>query len=366
MSAHLKKGITVWVLGFLTFLAALNAFNAQLLWALRGSDFEFQPYLVGRFTGGMDVTSYLWISLASTFVLLGCTALAAFRKPPLDPDLMEILATMDNHIAANRKTLEESLAANRKSIETLESNLREKMEAQRILNEKSFETLSTSLQNTRKETLDSIGKQAEELQKISRELSSTLTTSLSGFREQMLGALAKEREIIRKVGRASKRNAKTIQKGMADLAEVRAKLETLENTLVLPKPKLTSHSNTRDIKGIGPRLAGELEVIGITNVGEFLSADPALMEEKTRLTKETAERLQGTVQLLMIPGVDKTDVELLEKAGVTNRKELAEQDPFKLHRKLSEIAKTYIEERKISEEDKPTVEEVLSWIKLAK
>jgi predicted flap endonuclease-1-like 5' DNA nuclease len=366
MSAYLKKGIAVWMLGFLTFLAALNAFNAQLLWTLRGSDFEFEPYLIGQFTGKMEVARYLWISLAATFILLGCTAVMAFRKPPLDPDLMEILATVDSHIAANKKTLEEGLAANRKSIESMESNLREKMEAQKTINEKSFENLSTSLQSTRRETLDTLEKQTKELQRVSRELSSTLETNLSSFREQVLEALAKEGEIIRKIGRSSKRNAKTIEKGMADMAEVKVRLEALENLLALPKPKLTSHSSTRDIKGIGPRLAEELEAIGITNVSDFLSADPALIEAKTRLTRETAERLQGTAQLLMIPGIDKTDVELLEKAGVTSRRELADQDPFKLHRRLSEIAKTYIEEGKISEAEKPTVEEVLSWIKLAK
>ncbi|MFQ5759242.1 MAG: DUF4332 domain-containing protein, partial [Candidatus Bathyarchaeia archaeon] len=122
----------------------------------------------------------------------------------------------------------------------------------------------------------------------------------------------------------------------------------------------------RDVKGIGPRLAEELEAMGITNVGEFLTADPAVIDKKSRLTRETAERLQGTVQLLMIPGIETTDVELLEKAGVTNRKELAERDPFELCKKLTEVAKTYVEERKISESEKPTVEEVLSWVKLAK
>jgi nucleotidyltransferase/DNA polymerase involved in DNA repair len=147
---------------------------------------------------------------------------------------------------------------------------------------------------------------------------------------------------------------------------MKTRLETLETALALPQPKMTSQSNIRDIKGIGPRLAEELKVTWITNVGDFLTSDPAVIDEKTRLTRETAEHLQGAVQLLMIPGIRKTDVELLEKVDVTNRKELAKQDPFELTRKLAEVAKTYVEMRKISEAEKPTIEDVFSWVKLAK
>jgi len=366
MSAYVKRGIAVWIFGFLTFLASLNAFNAVLLWTLSGSDLEFEPYLIGQFTGKIEVTQYFWMSSIATFILLGCTVIAAFRKPPLDPDLIELLATVDNHVATNRKALEEGLEANRKSINNVEANLREKLEAQKTVNEKSFETLNLNLQSARKETIDLLEKQEGEFRRLRRELSSVLKTGIGDVREEVLGMLTKQEEAVRKMGRLSRRSAKTIEKGTADLAEIKARLETLESALTLPQPKLTSQSSTKEIKGIGPRLAEELKALGITNVGEFLSADPVLMDEKTRLTRETAERLQGMVQLLMIPGIDKTDVELLEKAGVTKRKELAQQDPFELHRKLSGIARTYVEQGKISEAEKPTVEEVLSWVKLAK
>ncbi len=366
MSAYLKKGITVWILGFLTFLAFLNAFNAALQWTLNGSDHEFDPYLISPFTGRIQVTPYFWISVVATFVFLGCTAVMAFRKPPLDPDLIAALETINNHLAANKKALEEGLEANTKSIKTIKTDLMERMETQKRVNEKSFETLSASLQSTRKETLDALKKQRKGLQEFSQELFSAIETSISDVRGEVLGALAKQEEVIRRVGRSSKKSIKTIEKAIGDLGEMKTRLETLETALALPQPKLTSHSRPKDVKGIGPRLAEELEATGITNVGEFLTADPTVIDEKTRLTREKAERLQGTVQLLMIPSIDKTDVELLEKAGVTNRKELAERDPFELSRKLAEIAKTYVEEKKISESQKPTVEKVLSWVKLAK
>ncbi|MCK5562905.1 hypothetical protein KAI30_01935, partial [Candidatus Bathyarchaeota archaeon] len=159
MSAYLKKGIAVWILGFLTFLAFLNAFNAALQWTLNGSDHEFDPYLISPFTGRIQVTPYFWISVVATFVFLGCTAVMAFRKPPLDPDLIAALETINNHLAANKKALEEGLEANTKSIKTIKTNLMERMETQKRVNEKSFETLSASLQSTRKETLDALKKQ---------------------------------------------------------------------------------------------------------------------------------------------------------------------------------------------------------------
>ena len=76
--------------------------------------------------------------------------------------------------------------------------------------------------------------------------------------------------------------------------------------------------------------------------------------------------MQGIVRLLMIPEIDEIDVELLEKVGVTNRKDLASQDPFELNIKLSEVAKAFYKDGKIKESKKPTLEEVLSWVRLAK
>lgn len=366
MSAHLKKGIAVWILGFLTFLAFLNAFNAVLQWTLNGSDHEFEPYLIGQFTGTIQVTLYFWVSVATVFIFLGCTVVMAFRKPPLDPDLVEMLANLNDNLVASKTMIEEGLEANTKAIEAVKTDLLERMEAQRRVNEESFENLGTSLQSIREETLDSLEKQGKGLQKVSRELSSAIETSISDVRGEVLGALSKQEEVISRVGRSSRRSMRTIEKATADLGEMRTRLETLETALALPQPRLTSYSSPRDIKGIGPRLVGELKATGITSVGEFLLADPAVIDERTRLTREKAEGLQGAVQLLMIPGIDKTDVELLEKVGVTNRKELAERDPFELCKKLVEVAKTYVEERRISEAEKPTVEEVLSWVKLAK
>jgi hypothetical protein len=68
----------------------------------------------------------------------------------------------------------------------------------------------------------------------------------------------------------------------------------------------------------------------------------------------------------MIPGITESHAELLEEAGVTTRKELAIQEPIQLSQKLETIAKTYIEEGRLTEREKPVIEAVVSWIRQAK
>ena len=85
MSAYLKRGIVVWILAFLTFIAALNAVNAIILWATQGLNYTFTPLEpFNRLISGLEVTIYLWVSTALTFIFLGFTCVAAFRKPPTD------------------------------------------------------------------------------------------------------------------------------------------------------------------------------------------------------------------------------------------------------------------------------------------
>lgn len=73
--------------------------------------------------------------------------------------------------------------------------------------------------------------------------------------------------------------------------------------------------------------------MGIANVGEFIMADPVNIAEKTRVSHKVATNLQANAQLLMVPGIDQNDAELLEKVEITTRRELADQDPIELSRK---------------------------------
>lgn len=355
MSAQLKRGITIWILSFLAFLAGLNAFNAVIMWTLNGIDTMVQPYLIGDLIGPIKVTTYFWTSITTTFIFLGLTSIIAFRKLPPDPTILETFAKIEENLATNRRTLEDNLIANRSALESTRMDLLEL-----------FTKFNKNLDNARKEILDTMQKQEETAQKIREELLSAIETKISDTRQQIIGALQKQVEITQKVERSNKKLATTIKKQIAELTDVRTRLEKMEKELTPPKPRLTSLSKPEEIKGIGPVLGEELRAMGITTIGELITADPATIDEKTRASREIAERLQATAQLLMVPGVDENDAELLKEAGITSRRELADQDPIQLSKKMGEVAKTYIEQGKISESEKPIIEEVLSWIRMAK
>jgi len=106
--------------------------------------------------------------------------------------------------------------------------------------------------------------------------------------------------------------------------------------------------------------------MGITSAGELILTDPLVIAAKTGTSQRTVEKLQGRAQLLMVPGIKGKDITLLEDLGVTTRKKLAEQDPIELGMKMNGILKAYVEKGKVSEAEKPAIEEISSWIKFAR
>ena len=356
-----KRGIAVWISGFLTLLAALSSFWTILYWIdeTRGPNSLLRPYLVGdiinSLVGDLTVENYFWISIAATFIFLGVTCIIAYRKLPPDPEIIKEFVKVGVNLAAIRKTQNATATELAESIENNGKTSREL-----------FKKVDTNLEDAKKETLAVMEKQEKTIQKVRRDMVSTVETKVGETREEMLGALKKQEVAMREVGRLSKRGAAAIKKQKAELEDIKISLKKIEEKMVPSQPRLKSQDNPEEIRGIGPRLGEELSDLGITNVGELITADPAFIDEKTRVSRDMAERLQATAQLLMIPDVDENDAELLVDAGITSRRELADQDLVPLSRKISEIVKTYIEEGKMSEDEKPTIEEISSWITMAK
>lgn len=314
MSAYLKKGIAVWMLGFLTFMAALNTFHAVMLWTINGGeDYILETYLVSNITGGLRITTYFWISTAMTFIFLGLTAIVAYRKPPLDPAIAKTFLEIEGNTMANRNKLE---------------------------------------------------KQGKTIQSIHEELF-TMIESIGNVKKETLTELKKQRRTILKMEQLSKLGTKTMEKEMSKLAGVKTKLKSIEKRLTPLQPKITSLDKPEKIRGIGPHLGDAFRAIGIASIGELITTDPAIIAMKTRLSQEAAKHLQATAQLQMVPGVSEIDAELLKEVGVLTIRELARQDPIQLSIKIAEITKTYVEQGKIDESKKPSVEEVMSWVKLA-
>ena len=354
-----KRGVAVWISGFLTFLAVLSSFGMAIYWIREGRDFILRPYLVGdiigNLVGDLSVENYLWISLIATFVFLGLTCVIAYRKLPPDPEIVKMFVKVGGNLAALRKTQEAT-----------STELGENIENNRKTSRELFKKVDTNLEDAKKETLAVMEKQGKTIQKVRREMVSTVETKVGETRGEMLGALKKQETTILGVRRLNEQGAASLKEQMAELENVKIKLERIEEKMVSPQPRLTSQDNPEVIKGIGPRLGEELRAMGITNVGELITADPAIIDEKTRVSQDMAERLQATAQLRMIPSVDENDAEMLVDAGITSRKKLEDQDLVQLSRRISEIAKTYIEEGKVSKEENPTIEEISSWIRIAK
>ena len=354
-----KRGIAVWISGFLTFLAALSSIGVVVYWTRYGSAAIFEPYLIGKtissLVGDLTTENYIWIFITATFIFLGLTCIIAYRKLPPDPEIIKMFVKVGGNLAALRRTQEATA-----------TELAESIENNRKTSQEFFKKANTNLEDAKTETLAVLEKQGKTIQKVRRDMVSTVETKVGETREEMLGALKKQETTIREVGRLSKQGTAAIKKQKAELEDIRIRLEKIEEKMIPPQPRLKSQDNPEEIRGIGPRLVEELSALGITNVGELITADPALIDEKTRVSRDMADRLQATAQLLMIPGVDENDAELLVEARITSRRELADQNLVPLSRKIGEIAKTYIEEGKISEDEKPTIEEISSWIRMAK
>jgi len=383
----LGKGIAVWISGFLTFLAGLNTFNAIMLWVQKGADLIIEPYLMNNILGmsGISVTGYFWVSLITTFGFLGLTSLVACSGPSPYQAVLKMIGEV-----------EEGLADSRRKIEAAKVGLLAKLETDRMERQQLFDTVNANIGNARKEMLDAVDRHGKVLRKDREDLFYSLKTSFDNAREETLGVLEKRaeamqkdllsttqanlsntrkemRDILEKQGKAlqimqrtSKQSTVALQKQRAELEDLKARLEGLEKELTLPKPRLNSHNAPEEVKGIGPRLGVELRSIGITNVGELITADPLVIAEKTPISLEMATRFQARAQLLMVPGVDEKDAELLEEVGIRSRRELVNQDPVNLSRRIAEVAKAYVEQGRITESENPTIEEVTFWIKNAK
>jgi chromosome segregation ATPase len=189
---------------------------------------------------------------------------------------------------------------------------------------------------------------------------------IADIRETVAKQLVEVETAMAQQEQRQKKTAKTITKQRTEIAGIQSKLEKLESELSKPKPVLTSRSNVEQIKGIGPKRELVLREMGIANVGDFIIADTKAVAEKMGTAEKNVEKLQKQAQLLMVPGLNETDILLLEEVNITDRKSLAEQDPIELSKKINGIFKANVEKGKVSEEDKPTIEEIDSWIKFVK
>ena len=349
-----KRGISVWIPAFMTFLSILATFAMAMRLVTDGASAPVSPYLIGLLFGSLNVETYLWIFIISTCVFLGITCLIVYRKQPPNPEIVKMLLKVGGNLAALRKSQETSMA-----------EVANQMEYNRKVNRKMLTEISSELKEENKGMLAQLASQGRAVKKVRSDLISAVETKAAEAGEKVSADLKRQEASISGVKRLSAESATALKNQRVELEEIRLRLERIEGNMVPSQAKLKSLDNPEKIKGIGPALGKELKSLGIESVGDFLTTDPEVIGEKTRVSQEMAENLQAAAQLTMVPGVDADDAELLVEAGIKSRRELAGQDLIQLSRKVGEIAKVYLAQGKISKEEYPTIEEISSWIRNA-
>jgi len=350
-----KRGIIVWMFIFVTFLSIMSSFVMANLLTNNGVDYVINPYIIGDLVGALNVETYLWIFITTSFIFLGITCTIIYLRKPPDPEIIKLFLKVGGNLAALKRTQEAST-----------TELAEQMQYSRKVNQKFFSQVSTDLKESNKEALDLLVAQKRAIRKVSSDMVSVIEKKTDETGDKISADLKRQEATINGVKRLSQESATSIKEQRSELEEIKLKLERIEGSIATNQSSLKSVDNPEDIKGIGPALGKELRILGIASVGDFLTTDPEVIGEKTRVSQEMAENLQAMAQLLMIPGVDSSDAELLVEAGIKSRKELADHDLILLSKKVGEIAKIYVGQGKISKEEYPTMEEISSWIRGAR
>ena len=379
------KGITIWILAFFSLLSGANVINATLMWFDLGPEFLFTPYLLGSLTGQIPVYVYLLLSVLITFAFLA--GLAHKLVSDLSPEdkmraLYESMIRLESGHQIHQKTLqdfqdklysiEESLERNaelsRNQSEQGENMFRN-LETGYQANQTALEDLTNRvcaideiLRSGRVESIEQpiVGEQVTSV------VEDKITPQLADIKEDLAKQLIEMENAMAQQKQIQKNATKTISKQKTEIAGLQSKLEKLENEISQPKPVLTSQNDVKAISGIGPKTKTILKKMGIVNVGDLLIADAPAVAEKVGTAEKNVEKMQKQAQLLMVPGLSKKHVVLLAAVDVNDKKSLSEQDPIELSKKINGIFKATIEKGKVSKEDKPTIEELNSWIKFVK
>jgi hypothetical protein len=380
------KGTTIWILALLSVLSGANVVNAVIMWFNLGPESTFTPYMLGNFIGAIPVYVYLFVSALLTAVFLSGTSYRIVSELSYDDQINAIneeVNRLESGLQFQHEILEgvqtrmfmvdESLEHTR---QVFSMGLVEQENALRQSFERSSKSQQKMLDGVQEQVF-LIDKRLNNIRMGLKEQRGATKEIIGDFLESLGPQLAVIKETVERqrgemenafvqFEQKEKNSMATITEQKNELAEIRLKLEKLEGSIFEPEPLLESQSNVIDIKGIGHGKAAKLKEIGITNVGEFITAESKVVAEGMGSSERTVEKLQGRAQLSMVPGVKEKYLFLLEGVNVRDRNSLSEQDPIALSKKINTIFEANVAKRKISPADKPTIEEIDSWVKFSR
>ncbi len=330
-----KKALTVWVFVVFAFIAVFSVLHAWFLWQIQN------VALVTVFSFPVEITNYFIATLMIAFVTIGAVCYAVFSSEQLEMPLYRLRRDFEEKLDAKSEEIKGSTdeALTKLSLKSFQvkDNLHELQNGFGLLENKlkeGFEKHEKILNTYQEKTLE-MGRKIDSFQSVHKELAQL---------EKRLDALA-----------ALEKNVKTIQ-------------GVVERLDFVPEPFLCSSDDVARLEGkmLKTGTVRLLKSNGINKVEDLLLKSPVEIALTDVMSESEAKNLQSVLQLLMIPGVGHDDAVLLLKSGVNSRQELAAQDTLGLGARLSKVAELYVKEGKIKENDRPTLEEIASWIKLAK
>lgn len=321
MSLKGRKATGTWLFGFFTLLSLLNAFSAII--QLNSGNTVASFRIFDAQLGSLNVEIYLWISIVTTFVLFGITLLWVYRGLPVDPLVLNRLAKV-----------EESLSVNQNMLENTQIGFFRKLEENEKANEEIFRKTNLSIEDMKKESTENLTQQK---------------TALKTMEEE------------------ARKSSEAIKNQAADLVAIKKKIDKIgKEPVKTKKAKLKSGTSLDKFSSITPTLATKLNGLKISTVSELLASEPTTIAEKASEMVETIAKKQAEAQLLMVPGIDEKHARLLVKAGITSRKELADQDPIDLYRSIVGLAKTSMGKGEMPAGRLPSIEDVSEWTRQAR
>lgn len=336
-----SKAFKVWVLTAFTFMSIMSTIYAWILMVVEGPHFMVTIFSIGGSGLQIEVIIYLVAILMATFCFFGALCHVVFKSNDFKEALSQLNQDFEDRLdekcreisSSTRETLtklglkefriKQGFKTLQKKAETLESEFRKNL-ADDI---KNFELVN--------KRLSTIRKKIEELQKSHEEL--TILKKKAVVIKDIDENLQHVRRILEKVGSAPEPYLSSIYK-----------LEVLEGRLLK--------------KGTVKQLRSS----GIITLEDLLLKSPLEIASTKAMSENEAKELHSIVQLLMIPGIRYEDAVLLLKSGVNSKNELALQDVLSLGARVSKTADVYVEEGIITKGERPTLEEVASWIRWAK
>jgi len=169
-----KRGITLWISAFASFLAILSSFAMVVLLINEGAGAIVNPYIIGSIAGNLSVETYLWISIIIAFIFLGITCIIVYRKQPPNPEIVKMFLKVGGNLAALRNAQEASV-----------TEMADQMEYDRKVNRKFFNKVNSNFEETNKETLALLAEQRKMIKKARLDLISAIEKRAGETGEKM-------------------------------------------------------------------------------------------------------------------------------------------------------------------------------------